>query len=112
MKQIEFGPLTYYYSMILSISERFSLNVGTDIETCDAADCPTYTSVELEVPEYVHTNLVTDIPVIRNGLDDVVIASIDPEIGIVKVQTKNTYNDIDDELPLMDGDIIDMCLKA
>ena len=86
----------------------FSLNVGTDIETCVAATCPTYSSVELEVPEYVHTNLVTDIPIIRNGIDDVVIASIDPEIGIVKVETKNTHNDIDDELPLMDGDIIDI----
>ena len=86
----------------------FSLNVGSITETCVAAACPTYSSVELEVPEYVHTNLVTDIPVIRNGLDDVVIASIDPEIGIVKVQTKNTYNDIDDELPLIDGDIIDI----
>ena len=86
----------------------FSLNVGTITEPCVAAACPTYSSVELEVPEYVHTNLVTDIPVIRNGLDDVVIASIDPEIGIIKVQTKNAYNDIDDELPLMDGDIIDI----
>ena len=34
----------------------FSLNVGTITETCVAAACPTYSSVELEVPEYVHTN--------------------------------------------------------
>ena len=84
----------------------FSLNVGTDIETCVAAACPTYSSVELEVPEYVHTNLVTDIPVIRNGLDDVVIASIDTDVGIVEIETKNTSNDADDDLPLMDGDEI------
>ena len=64
--------------------------------------------VELEVPEYVHSNLVTDIPVIRNGLNDVVIASIDPETGVIKLRTKNTVNDINDELPLKDGDKIDI----
>ena len=86
----------------------FSLKVGTSTKTCVAAACPTYSSVELEVPEYVHTNLVTDIPVIRNGLDDVVIASIDPEEGIVKIETKNIANENVDEFPLMDGDTIDI----
>ena len=86
----------------------FSLNVGSSSGSCAAATCPSYSSVELEVPEYVHSNLVTDIPVIRNGLNDVVIASIDPEIGIIKLRTKNTVNDINDELPLKDGDKIDI----
>ena len=86
----------------------FSLNVGSSSGSCAAATCPSYSSVELEVPEYVHSNLVTDIPVIRNGLNDVVIASIDPEIGVIKLRTKNTVNDINDELPLKDGDKIDI----
>ena len=86
----------------------FSLNVGSSSSSCAAGACPTYSTVELKVPEYVHSNLVTDIPVIRNGLDDVVIASIDPEIGIIKLRTKNTVNDINDELPLKDGDEIDI----
>ncbi len=84
----------------------FSQNVGSVAKRCTSADCPTYPSVKLEVPEYIHSNLVTDIPVIRNGRNDVVIASIDTEGGIVEIKTKNTANEDVDKFPLRDGDKI------
>ena len=86
----------------------FSLKVGANSETCVAAACQTYPSVALNVPEHIHSNLVSDIPVIRNGLDDVVIANIDPDVNIIKIETKNIANDNVDEFPLRDGDKIDL----
>ena len=84
----------------------FSLKVGANSEPCVAAACQTYPSVALNVPEHIHSNLVSDIPVIRNGLDDVVISNIDPDVNIIKIETKNIADDNVDEFPLRDGDEI------